>query len=682
LAGDFTDKSEGGTDEYFYDKNGNMHKDINKGIFTIVYNHLNLPEKIWFDNTGQNRIENTYNAIGTKLQSRIYKGGNIVRTTDFIGAFLYENNELQSIRTSEGRVLTPKLTNHTTFVYEYHYKDHLGNLRVAFRKPDIIPAYTASMDDINFEIKQKEEKQFENIVVTRNGEQSTSGSKSAKVGNTATTQVLGPWKSIKVGKGDKIKASVWGRYLPASNGNRHPLSLYLTTAPDASGSAERGNSWSMLRAGVGYSLGTTSPSETSGVPVAYIKCIFMDEEGNYIKDGSWIKMVPAAAASGWEPIILDEFIAPHDGYMQVLVANESANPVWFDDFSITHEAALIAQENHYDPWGMNLVGIEKLGRMEDKFQYNGKDKQKDFNLNWLDYGARMYDPQLGRWHVVDNLADKYHLISPYNYVANNPIRLIDPDGNDIDDRFMRRGKNKNTYEAGYQKYASTPIVLNRMLNRFTNGHDTMFDNVSKNPGDLSKHTLVFRNRYDIQRDSPDAGAEGETRFFINVGNQKVSPHRLTKEHLSKIDLNNITFTLEILGSPGWEENNIPIKQASTFGHESLIHGETTIKRFLEMQNLIKSGKLSDPDEIIEAIKGIVSNGGNIVYLDGNTQITLKAKTKNTYDHKAWAKSKNLTHYDTYRRQLWENSTDSERKRLEQDWKEENEQYGRSGKTKR
>ena len=71
-----------------------------------------------------------------------------------------------------------------------------------------------------------------------------------------------------------------------------------------------------------------------------------------------------------------------------------------------------------------------MGTQENKFKYNGKELQDDLSLNWYDYGARMYDPAIGRFSCIDPSADNYEAWTPYNYVANNPILLIDPIGTD------------------------------------------------------------------------------------------------------------------------------------------------------------------------------------------------------------------------------------------------------------
>ncbi|MBN2613001.1 MAG: DUF1565 domain-containing protein, partial [Bacteroidales bacterium] len=112
--------------EFGYDHNGNMIYDYNKDAY-INYNYLNLPNKIE-DGDAHNIFKISYNATGMKLRQSSYLG--TLTTNDYIGPFVYKDGNLDYIITSEGRaVYTAGVFNY----FEYHLKDHLGNVRVAFR---------------------------------------------------------------------------------------------------------------------------------------------------------------------------------------------------------------------------------------------------------------------------------------------------------------------------------------------------------------------------------------------------------------------------------------------------------------------------------------------------------------------------------------------------------------------
>ena len=438
---DFEDKNgqkytPGGTAEYTYDANGNLTADRNKGITEIRYNHLNLPWYIAFD-TGD-RLEYTYSAAGTKLQKRKHQVNMPTVTTDYAGAFVYEQGQPVFAHTAEGRVLYRPGRTPYAWKYEYHLKDHLGNLRFAFRADDEGPDQTSqlTMEPV---FAPQEEKEFGRVAESRMQDpgHARTGSYVARL-NARTGRRLGPNTTVTIAAGDSVRAQVYGRYdHPA------PLGRLLRTGALVTGATVAGSPGAVRTdktlaqparrrwlpyAGVSLALiPQLLHSKRAELPAAFLRYDLFNQDSQLV--ATRVALLQRTATDEWQPLEVG-MKADSAGYVQVSLVNESGTPAYFDDLTVS-TASGHHQENHYDPFGLNLVGIEETGSPNHRFQYNGKEKQEEFGLNWQDYGARMYDAQLGRWHVMDPLADKYLPLSPFSYVANNPLIYIDPDGKEI-----------------------------------------------------------------------------------------------------------------------------------------------------------------------------------------------------------------------------------------------------------
>uniref|UniRef100_UPI0016249811 RHS repeat domain-containing protein n=1 Tax=Chryseobacterium indologenes TaxID=253 RepID=UPI0016249811 len=87
----------------------------------------------------------------------------------------------------------------------------------------------------------------------------------------------------------------------------------------------------------------------------------------------------------------------------------------------------ITGTNNYYPFGLNHIGGGNISPFSNyhSYKFGGKELQE---TGMYDFGARMYMPDLGRWGVIDPMAEAMRRYSPYNYAFNNPISFIDPDG--------------------------------------------------------------------------------------------------------------------------------------------------------------------------------------------------------------------------------------------------------------
>jgi len=111
--------------EYTYDSNGNLTKDLNKGISNISYNCLNLPSAVTFSDGST--IVYTYAGDGAKLKT-VHKIGGTTTTTDYCGNVVYENGVQKLLLTEEGYVTL------SDGKYHYYLKDHQGNNRVVINQ--------------------------------------------------------------------------------------------------------------------------------------------------------------------------------------------------------------------------------------------------------------------------------------------------------------------------------------------------------------------------------------------------------------------------------------------------------------------------------------------------------------------------------------------------------------------
>jgi len=159
-------------------------------------------------------------------------------------------------------------------------------------------------------------------------------------------------------------------------------------------------------------------------------------------------------------------------YEYTLTDHLGNNRVTFDTYGGT--ANKVGEEEYY-PFGLNVHRQINAGN---NYLYNKKELQAE--LEEYDYGARFYDPIIGRWSVVDNKSEKYFNSTPYAYAGNNPAVFVDYDGNDYGVNVDEKNKTITIKQTFYTDGTSRTTGFAKQAGQYFNDLSGKFGLKTKN----------------------------------------------------------------------------------------------------------------------------------------------------------------------------------------------------------
>ncbi len=324
-------------------------------------------------------------------------------------------NELEIIKLTDGQ---PE--------YQYHLKDHLGNVRVTFTTKEEQEANTATLETENQTEERAEFLYYDDTRKINSALFDHTGLAATQYAlrlNGTANEKTGLAKSLAVVPGDKVQLEVYAKYVDTNSSNWTTALSNLLNAI-AQGTAPPGT----VIDGAGYATGGSNQfaygnlldksGETGVGPKAFLNYLVFDKNYTPVLSKSGYKRLSDAPKEAGTDVAhekLDwEIDITEPGYVYIWLSNDevalggSPVEVYFDDFNVTHIKSPVIQSDEYYPFGLTFNSYQRENSTTNNYLYNGKEKQDELDLGWLDYGARMYMPEIGRWGVVDIKSELMH----------------------------------------------------------------------------------------------------------------------------------------------------------------------------------------------------------------------------------------------------------------------------------